>query len=110
MILQSTADFLLNFPLLCLRRRTGRTEMRKTQKIIPEYSRAGESGRLDIVDRRILAALRENGRLTMNELAAKVALSPSPCWTRVKRLEASGVIEGYVALINHKAIGLAITV
>lgn len=84
--------------------------MAKIQKNMPGASRAGESGRLDMVDRRILAALRENGRLTMNELAARVALSPSPCWTRVKRLEASGVIEGYVALINHKAIGLAITV
>lgn len=65
---------------------------------------------LDAMDRKILSALREDGRLTMNELAAKVSLSASPCWTRVKRLEASGAIEGYVAVVNHKAIGLGNTV
>ena len=65
---------------------------------------------LDPADRRILSALIKNGRLTTNELAAKVSLSASPCWTRVKRLEASGVIESYVAILNHKAIGLANTV
>ncbi|UFZ02753.1 Lrp/AsnC family transcriptional regulator [Bradyrhizobium ontarionense] len=58
------------------------------------------------MDRRILSALREDGRLTMTELAARVGLSQSPCWTRVKRLEASGTIEKYVALLDHRAIGL----
>jgi Lrp/AsnC family leucine-responsive transcriptional regulator len=61
---------------------------------------------LDLVDRKILSALRADGRLTMSELAAKVGLSQSPCWTRVKRLEASGAIEGYVALLDHKSIGV----
>lgn len=54
----------------------------------------------------LASALRSDGRLTISELAEKVGLSPSPCWTRVRRLEASGVIEGYVAVLNHKAIGL----
>ena len=62
---------------------------------------------LDPIDRRILAALRENGRLTTQALAEKVGLSPSPCWTRVKRLEESGAIERYVALLDHKALGYA---
>lgn len=66
----------------------------------------GEAAPLDLIDRRILSALRSDGRLTMNELAEKVGLSQSPCWTRVKRLEARGAIEGYVAVLNHKAIGL----
>jgi len=62
---------------------------------------------LDLIDRKILSALMRDGRLTNSELAAKVGLSPSSCWTRVKRLEAEGAIERYVAIINHAALGLA---
>ncbi len=62
---------------------------------------------LDAIDRRILSALSEDGRLTTQALADKVGLSPSPCWTRVKRLEDSGIIEKYVAVLDHKALGLA---
>jgi Lrp/AsnC family transcriptional regulator, leucine-responsive regulatory protein len=62
-------------------------------------------GALDSTDRKILSALHLNGRLTMNELAEMVGLSPSPCWTRVKRLEASGAIERYAAIIDQAAIG-----
>jgi Lrp/AsnC family leucine-responsive transcriptional regulator len=69
-------------------------------------SRSREPQGLDHIDRKILSALRSDGRLTISELAEKVGLSQSPCWTRVKRLEASGVIEGYVAILNHKAMGL----
>jgi Lrp/AsnC family leucine-responsive transcriptional regulator len=58
------------------------------------------------MDRKILSALRNDGRLTIAELAEKVGLSQSPCWTRLKRLEASGAIERYVAILNHKAIGV----
>lgn len=61
---------------------------------------------LDAIDRHILAALRRNGRLTVAELSAEVGLSQSPCWTRLKRLEASGAIDGYVALINAEAVGV----
>lgn len=67
---------------------------------------AGSAVTLDATDRRILSALRDDGRLTMAELAAKVGLSQSPCWTRVKRLEATGAIEKYVALLSLKAVGL----
>lgn len=62
--------------------------------------------RLDAADLRILSALRKNGRLTIAELAQQVGLSPSPCWSRLKRLESRGVIEGYVAVINTRAIGV----
>jgi Lrp/AsnC family leucine-responsive transcriptional regulator len=65
---------------------------------------------LDQIDRKILSALRSDARLTMSELADKVGLSQSPCWTRVKRLEAAGAIESYVAVLNHQAIGLTNTV
>ncbi len=60
---------------------------------------------LDAIDRKILAELREDGRLTTQALAEKIGLSPSPCWTRVKRLEEAGVIEKYVALLDHQALG-----
>jgi Lrp/AsnC family leucine-responsive transcriptional regulator len=73
-----------------------------------EKSKFGEV--FDAADRRILSALQVNGRLTMNELAELVGLSPSPCWTRVKRLEERGVIEKYVALLSHRALGLNIVV
>jgi Lrp/AsnC family transcriptional regulator, leucine-responsive regulatory protein len=75
------------------------------QKKQPAQSLARFDKGFDLLDRKILSALRENGRLSMNDLAEKVGLSQSPCWTRVKRLEASGAIEGYVAVLDHKVIG-----
>ncbi len=51
-------------------------------------------GQLDAIDRRILALLQGDARLTNVELAEKVNLSPSPCLRRVRRLEASGIIRG----------------
>jgi len=60
---------------------------------------------LDQLDRRILSALSENGRLTTSALAEQVGLSTSPCWTRVKRLEETGAIEKYVAVLNHGNLG-----
>lgn len=70
----------------------------------------GGSRTFDLFDRKILSVLRQDGRLSTSDLSARIGLSPSPCWTRVKRLEACGAIEGYVALINHEAVGLPITV
>ena len=61
---------------------------------------------LDKIDRKILSALRQDGRLTVAQLADLVGLSSSPCWTRVKRLESLIVIEGYTANINPKALGI----
>ena len=78
-------------------------------KLIAEEERGGRVA-LDPMDRKILSALAANGRLTMSELADKVGLSPSPCWTRVKRLEASGAIENYVAVLDPRAIGVPNTV
>lgn len=59
---------------------------------------------------RILAALQEEGRLTNVELAERVALSPSPCLRRVKRLETAGVVRGYRAVLDREAVGLGLTV
>ena len=65
---------------------------------------------MDAIDRRILRALHRNARLTNAELAEEVGLSPSPCWTRVKRLEQAGVIKGYVAILDQAKLGLPDTV
>jgi len=60
---------------------------------------------LDAIDVSILNELQTNGRLTNLELAQRVHLSPSACLRRVKRLEESGVIAQYAALLNPKAVG-----
>jgi DNA-binding Lrp family transcriptional regulator len=56
--------------------------------------------RLDRIDRRILTALQEDARLTNQALSERVALSPSACLARVRRLERSGVIQGYHARLD----------
>lgn len=55
---------------------------------------------LDRIDRRILAELQARGRLTNQALAERVALSPSACLARVRRLEQAGVIQGYHARLD----------
>jgi DNA-binding Lrp family transcriptional regulator len=65
---------------------------------------------LDALDIKILAQLQADSSLTNVELARRVHLSPSPCLTRVKALEAAGVIQRYVALANPKALGLGLSV
>lgn len=65
---------------------------------------------LDRIDRAILAELQHDGRITNQRLAEKVALSPSACLARVKRLEAAGVIRGYTARVAPSALGLPVTV
>jgi DNA-binding Lrp family transcriptional regulator len=65
---------------------------------------------LDSTDLRILTELQQDSSLTNIELARRVHLSPSPCLTRVKALEASGVIGRYVALVNPKKLGLNLSV
>lgn len=64
---------------------------------------------LDALDRRILDALMQDSSRSLAELSAAVGLSPTPCWKRVKRLEASGVIRGRVALVDRAAVGLGVT-
>jgi len=65
---------------------------------------------LDAIDRRIVAALQADGRLTNADLAQRVGLSPSPCLRRVNRLEREGYIEGYRAILRRDQIGLSLTV
>jgi DNA-binding Lrp family transcriptional regulator len=66
--------------------------------------------KLDAIDLRIMAVLEKNGRITNSLLAEKVGLSPSPCLTRVDRLEQAGFITGYGARVNLGAVGELVTV
>jgi DNA-binding Lrp family transcriptional regulator len=61
---------------------------------------------VDKIDRKILALLQEDGRLTVTELAQRVGLSVSPCHRRLRELERSGTIRGYRALVDPTALGL----
>jgi Lrp/AsnC family leucine-responsive transcriptional regulator len=63
---------------------------------------------MDKIDRKILTILQADGRLTNQEVAERVNLSPSPCLRRIKRLEDSGVIRQYVALLEPTKIGLGL--
>jgi DNA-binding Lrp family transcriptional regulator len=65
---------------------------------------------VDAIDREILFQLRQDGRLTNVELARRVGLTPPPCLRRVKRLEETGVISGYRAVIDPQALGRGLEV
>ncbi len=65
---------------------------------------------MDKTDIKILRELQENGRLSNVELARRINLSPTPCLERVRRLEKSGVIRKYVALIDPQGLGSAMLV
>ncbi len=63
---------------------------------------------LDRFDRRILEVLQHDGRISNQDLAVRIGLSPSPCLRRVRALEESGVITGYRALLNARRLGLTL--
>jgi Lrp/AsnC family leucine-responsive transcriptional regulator len=65
---------------------------------------------MDDVDRAILAVLDRHGRISNADLADRVGLSPSPCLRRLRRLEDTGVIRGYRALIDPAAVGRSLRV
>lgn len=67
------------------------------------------STRLDEIDRKILAEIQADGRITNQDLSEKVGLSPSPCLRRLKQLESGGVITRYVALVDPEHVGLSVT-
>lgn len=64
--------------------------------------------RLDSTDRRLLAALQVDGRLSNAELSERIHLSPSQCQRRQKRLERSGLIRRYVALLDRERLGIGV--
>jgi DNA-binding Lrp family transcriptional regulator len=61
---------------------------------------------LEEKDREILRILQKDGKINLQQLADRVHLSTSPCWRRVKRLEESGLISGYVAILDPRKLGL----
>lgn len=63
---------------------------------------------LDKTDYKIIAELQKNGRLSNQELSERIALSPSPCLRRVRQLEKSGIIKGYMAVVDQEACDLPI--
>ena len=65
---------------------------------------------MDAIDKKILIALQEDASLSVAEIGQRVGLSSTPCWKRIQRLEAEGVIQKRVALVDPDKIGLGITV
>lgn len=65
---------------------------------------------LDRIDRKILHELMRDATLSVAQLAERVGLSQTPCWKRVQKLEAAGVVTGRVALVDPDKVGLGLTV
>ena len=65
---------------------------------------------MDDIDRRILKLLQQDVDLPVAEVAERVGLSPSPCWRRIQKLEAEGIIERRVALLNPEKMNVGVTV
>ncbi|HEY2527091.1 MAG TPA: Lrp/AsnC family transcriptional regulator [Xanthobacteraceae bacterium] len=65
---------------------------------------------MDAIDRKILAVLQENASLSVAEIGNRVGLSSTPCWKRIQRLEADGVILKRVVLVDQDRIGLGVTI
>jgi Lrp/AsnC family leucine-responsive transcriptional regulator len=72
------------------------------RKILPMHD-------LDRTELALLAELQVDARLTIGQLAERVALSPSPCWRRVKRLEEAGYIQAYRAVLSCERLGYGVT-
>jgi Lrp/AsnC family leucine-responsive transcriptional regulator len=65
---------------------------------------------MDAMDRKILKVLQADGRASLQQIGQSVGLSSSPCWERIRKMEASGVIEGYTVRVNPQALDLNDTV
>ena len=65
---------------------------------------------MDVIDKKILALLQTDATLSVAEIGQRVGLSQTPCWKRIQRLEAEGVIRGRVALLDPEKLGLGLTV
>jgi Lrp/AsnC family transcriptional regulator len=65
---------------------------------------------MDAINRKILAVLQEDASLSVADIASKVGLSSTPCWKRIQRLEADGIIQKRVALVDQDRVGLGVTV
>ena len=68
------------------------------------------TNKLDAIDRKILAVLQADGRITAQDLGARVGLTASPCLRRIRILEEAGVIRRYVAMVDQRAAGFPVSV
>jgi Lrp/AsnC family leucine-responsive transcriptional regulator len=69
-----------------------------------------QDSKIDGIDRKILALLQADGRISLTDLAAKIGLSPSPCLRRIRMLERAGIIARYVAVLDQEKVGLPVSV
>ena len=65
---------------------------------------------MDAIDRKILALLQQNASFSVAEVGKRGGLSSTPCWKRIQRLEADGIIQNRVALVDQDKLGLGVTV
>src|ERR1700689_3052476 len=65
---------------------------------------------MDAIDRKILGVLQQDASLSVAEIGHRVGLSSTPCWKRIQKLEADGVIERRVAVVDQNKVGLGVTV
>ena len=65
---------------------------------------------LDSIDKKILTLLQENSKINIKELALKIGLTQTPVYERIKRLEKSGIIQNYIAVLNKEKVGLNVEV
>ena len=65
---------------------------------------------MDAIDRKILGELQQDASLSVAEIGGRVGLTSTPCWKRIQKLEAAGIIEKRVALVDQDRIGLGVTV
>lgn len=65
---------------------------------------------MDSFDRSILVLIQEDSSLPLNEIAARVGLSPTPCWNRIRKMEEAGIISRRVAILDAPKLGLGVTI
>lgn len=66
--------------------------------------------KIDLIDRKILDFLQKDAKLTAKEMAAKLSLTPTPIYERIKKMERSGIIKSYVAILNEDMVNRSLTV
>jgi Lrp/AsnC family transcriptional regulator len=76
----------------------------------PTVSSPDARRRIDAIDRKILRVLQEDASLSVAEIGERVGLSSTPCWKRIQRMEAEGIITGKVVLVDQDRIGLGLSV
>src|SRR5882672_1655876 len=81
--------------------------MLDTQSGSPKKLRVGS---MDAIDRKILGVLQQDASLSVAEIGNRVGLSSTPCWKRIQKLEAEGVIQRRVAVVDQDKVGLGVTV